>query len=190
MAARHSYEMAVFQTQEVQLDLRQKLKDSCKWNVKSRSCLFCYLDGIVLLSSKKGFVIGLEFIMQQFQVDISQNQLEPEDLAALWKPLLSIVMEIEKIMEEFPGEFVKRLIACPYCEELVFTGEWLCPKELQNMASQICLSCQRDVATYFLIQPKEQTRADLIRQRLKELHKIKMEQFPNTEENAEKVIKL
>lgn len=32
------------------------------------------------------------------------SQLEPEDLAALWKPLLSIVMEIEKIMEEFPGK--------------------------------------------------------------------------------------
>ena len=65
---------------------------------------------------------------------------------------------------------MKRLIGCPYCEELAFTGEWLCPKELQNMATQICLNYQRNVATYFLIQPKEQTKG-MRKSRLKKLIK-------------------
>ena len=32
------------------------------------------------------------------------NQFKQEDLTAFWKPLLSILMEIERIMESFPGK--------------------------------------------------------------------------------------
>lgn len=146
-----------------------------------------YLDAsIVVVRQAAITVIESGNLHASIKIASLGNQLETEELVALWKPILSIVMEIERIMESFPGEFVKRLVVCPFCEELVFTGEWHSPRERQNMALQTCLNCLRDVPTYFLIQPKEQTRADLIRQNLKELREQKKtDLLQKTEENAE-----
>ncbi len=60
----------------------------------------------------------------------------------------------------FPGAWFRRQMACPFCGENTFLGEWLTPKELQCVPTKLCQLCRKDVPTMYLVQPREKRKGE------------------------------
>ncbi|XP_060560981.1 malignant fibrous histiocytoma-amplified sequence 1 homolog isoform X2 [Ruditapes philippinarum] len=81
--------------------------------------------------------------------------------AAMWTILLPLLMDFEELLHSYTGVLVERLMECPNCKLLSFTGEWLTPKETQGMATRPCVECNDEIDTAFLVQPREKKRDDV-----------------------------
>ncbi|XP_064639362.1 malignant fibrous histiocytoma-amplified sequence 1 homolog [Lineus longissimus] len=131
--------------------------------------------------------------LEQEEVD---EDTEKAEIESMWACLLPVVHDMEKLLEQFPGACFQRLMACPACEKLGFIGEWLNPKELQNMQFKECSECGESISTVFLVQPREKRGAELIkmkneRARLRKLEEERrladLDAQPNPSEAAENV---
>ncbi|KAK3604652.1 hypothetical protein CHS0354_007195 [Potamilus streckersoni] len=94
--------------------------------------------------------------------DEADKDVEETPASAMWGILLPVLIDFEDILQGFSGTLVERLMECPHCRSASFIGEWLTPKETQNMATRPCEACGEQVDTAFLVQPREKKRDDVL----------------------------
>ncbi|GFS14041.1 malignant fibrous histiocytoma-amplified sequence 1-like [Elysia marginata] len=103
-------------------------------------------------------------VMLKYEVrDQSSDEAELTPAAAMWTLLLPLLMEVEELLNAYPGILVERFTECPLCRSPAFLGEWLTPKETQALPTRPCEACGQDVDTAFLVQPREKKRVIITR---------------------------
>ncbi|KAK3776900.1 hypothetical protein RRG08_024671 [Elysia crispata] len=103
-------------------------------------------------------------VMLKYEVrDQSNDEAELTPAAAMWTLLLPLLLEVEELLNAYPGILVERFTECPLCRTASFLGEWLTPKETQALATRPCEACGQEVDTAFLVQPREKKRVIITR---------------------------
>ncbi|KAF5401433.1 hypothetical protein PHET_05050 [Paragonimus heterotremus] len=72
----------------------------------------------------------------------------------LWDLVLPILKEFESVLLAYPRLCYKRLMQCPNCSELTFTGEWFTPQEVQELRYRKCPACVYKLSTCLLAPPE------------------------------------
>ncbi|CAH1781823.1 unnamed protein product [Owenia fusiformis] len=97
----------------------------------------------------------------QLRIDVRFANAEEEiEVQQLWTVMLPLLKDCEDVISRFTGIWLVRYAECPVCRDLSFLGEWLTPKELQNIPKKICECCKKMVNTDYLVQPKERKQAE------------------------------
>ncbi|XP_074657627.1 uncharacterized protein LOC141910751 [Tubulanus polymorphus] len=109
--------------------------------------------------------------------EVKDEDTERKETEILWIIMLQVLANIERLLEQFPGAYFQRLMECPRCKEASFIGEWLTPKELQNLDTKPCQSCGEEVNTLYLVPPKEKRGKEILKiKRERSLHRMESDE--------------
>ncbi|CAL8099737.1 unnamed protein product [Calicophoron daubneyi] len=73
---------------------------------------------------------------------------------SLWDLIIPVLKEIESVLCAYPGLCYKRMLECPNCKELTFSGEWLTPQEIQTTRYRKCPACVYKLASCLIAPPE------------------------------------
>jgi hypothetical protein len=93
---------------------------------------------------------------------------QPAPTNELWRIMLPLLHEADRVLSGFAGVYVDRRMECPLCHTPSFDGLWSTPKQLQTVTLVTCLACQQQVCTNYLVQPQQKYSVEQFLQKLEQ----------------------